>query len=399
MKVFRKILFWLHLIVGVSCAIVVVIMSATGVLLTYDLQMINWADTHALDGGPPAAGVERLGAGELMQRVENSGEGRPNAFKWAADPAAPVVATFGRGKTLYVNAYTGEVLGGESEAIRDFFHGVEDWHRWLAMGGEQRETGQALTGIANLGFLFIVLSGLYLWWPRNWRRKALRSVLWFKRGLSPKARNFNWHNVIGFWSFLPLVLIVGTAVVFSYPWANDLVFILSGETPPAGQGRGGRPPGGNSTGLAASSAFSLDESLYASFDHLIMPVEEHVPNWKSVTLTTPNNPEAPLQIRVDAGTGRQPQKQSQLVFDRKSSAIIELTGFDANSTGRQARTIIRFLHTGEVLGFWGQTLAGLISLGSLLLVWTGLSLSWRRFGSWRKSKYQAKRSLIVRVDN
>ncbi|MSR11799.1 MAG: PepSY domain-containing protein, partial [Gammaproteobacteria bacterium] len=48
------------------------------------------------------------------------------------------------------------------------------------------------------------------------------------------------------------------------------------------------------------------------------------------------------------------------------------------SAGRQARAWVRFLHTGEALGGIGQTLAGIASLAAVLMVWTGLALSWRR---------------------
>ncbi|MGI9206149.1 MAG: PepSY domain-containing protein, partial [Woeseiaceae bacterium] len=51
------------------------------------------------------------------------------------------------------------------------------------------------------------------------------------------------------------------------------------------------------------------------------------------------------------------------------------------SPGRQARSWIRFLHTGEALGFFGQTIAGLVSLTSLFMVWTGFALAWRRLVS------------------
>ena len=55
--------------------------------------------------------------------------------------------------------------------------------------------------------------------------------------------------------------------------------------------------------------------------------------------------------------------------------------FEALSTGRRVRSIARFLHTGEALGFAGQTIAGLVSLGGAFLVWTGLALAYRRFFS------------------
>jgi uncharacterized iron-regulated membrane protein len=40
---------------------------------------------------------------------------------------------------------------------------------------------------------------------------------------------------------------------------------------------------------------------------------------------------------------------------------------------------MRFLHTGEALGWPGQLLAGLFSLFSVVLVYTGFALAWRRF--------------------
>jgi uncharacterized iron-regulated membrane protein len=43
---------------------------------------------------------------------------------------------------------------------------------------------------------------------------------------------------------------------------------------------------------------------------------------------------------------------------------------------------MRFAHTGEVLGLPGQTVAGIVSAGGAVLVWTGLALAWRRCRSW-----------------
>jgi sulfite reductase alpha subunit-like flavoprotein len=42
-------------------------------------------------------------------------------------------------------------------------------------------------------------------------------------------------------------------------------------------------------------------------------------------------------------------------------------------------------HTGEAFGLFGQTIAGLGSLGGCFLVWTGWSMAWRRFRFWRRS--------------
>jgi hypothetical protein len=56
---------------------------------------------------------------------------------------------------------------------------------------------------------------------------------------------------------------------------------------------------------------------------------------------------------------------------------------------------MRFTHTGEVLGFWGQTLAGIVSLGASVLVVTGLLLSLRRLLAWRRRGARAEASAVV----
>ena len=41
---FRDLLYWPHLVCGVTAGILIFIMSVTGVLLTYERQMISWAE-------------------------------------------------------------------------------------------------------------------------------------------------------------------------------------------------------------------------------------------------------------------------------------------------------------------------------------------------------------------
>jgi uncharacterized iron-regulated membrane protein len=56
--------------------------------------------------------------------------------------------------------------------------------------------------------------------------------------------------------------------------------------------------------------------------------------------------------------------------------------FSEANLGRQLRTLARVLHTGEVGGVLGQLVAGLASTGAAFLVWTGVSLAWRRIRTW-----------------
>src|SRR5688572_10115606 len=249
----RKIIFWLHLSAGVFAGIVVLIMSITGVALTYQKQMTEWAD-RAYWPASSSAGGERLAVEDLLLKVrEAKPDANPSAIVFYSDPAAPAMVTIGTGRNVFVSRYTGEVGGEGSPAIRSFFRVMTTWHRYVGAGEESRAIGKAITGACNLAFLFIVVSGLYLWWPRKWTAQALSGVTWFKGGLTGKARDFNWHNVFGFWTALPLFLVVLSATVISYPWATSLVYRVTGTQPPA-------PAAAQPRNAAAPEDFTADLS-------------------------------------------------------------------------------------------------------------------------------------------
>ena len=56
----------------------------------------------------------------------------------------------------------------------------------------------------------------------------------------------------------------------------------------------------------------------------------------------------------------------------------EWAPFSSQTPGQRLRSWIRFLHTGEALGIVGQTIAAIVSATSVIMVWTGLALAWRR---------------------
>jgi uncharacterized iron-regulated membrane protein len=89
---------------------------------------------------------------------------------------------------------------------------------------------------------------------------------------------------------------------------------------------------------------------------------------------------------IDRGDGGQPHLRSTLTIDRNTAAVVRHETFSDLSLGRRIRNTMRFAHTGEVLGIPGQTVAGIVSAGGALLVWTGLALAWRRFRAWRSRR-------------
>jgi uncharacterized iron-regulated membrane protein len=374
MKKLRRIIFWCHLPVGVIAGVVILIMCVTGVLLSYEKQITSWADTRGYRSAPPTQETRHLPVETLITKARESRGATPTAVTMKSDPSAPAEFAFGRETTIFVNSYTGAVLGEGSQKTRNFFRVVTDWHRWLGAKGDNRNVARAITGASNLGFLFLVASGFYLWWPRSWNWKAVRSVMWFRRGLPSKARDFNWHNTIGFWSAVPLFIVVLSAVVISYTWAGNLVYRIVGETPPA--------PRANPASNANKENTPQTNNLNSAFAR----AEQQVGDWRSITMQLPTAASAPLTFNIDRGNGGQPQKRAQLVLDRATNNVVRWEPFSTYTRGRQLRSILRFAHTGEVLGVPGQTIAMLVSGGGAFLVITGLGLAIRRLLAWRAKR-------------
>lgn len=370
MQVFRKVLFWLHLTCGVAVGLVVFVMSATGVVLTYEKQMERWADGfHVSDD---CRGDARLGPEALIAATRASTGKVPTAMLVRSDPTQPVRISFGR-QSNEVHPCTGESMGAGATQVHGFFHQMIVWHRWLGQEGEGRSVGKAITGACNLAFLFIILSGAYLWWPKQWTWKQLRGIVLFRGGLKGKARDFNWHNVFGLWCAAPLFIVAGTAVFFSYSWGSDLLYAVTGEERSASGGRG---PRGNGQDRETPPDFTGLDALWRQAAAL-------EPNWKLITMRIPERPQAPASFMLDRGNGFRPDLRTTVVLDRRTSEVVRRVEYADNPKAANARSWIRWLHTGEAGGIVGQTLAGIVSLAACFLVYTGWMLSWRRFQAWR----------------
>jgi uncharacterized iron-regulated membrane protein/flavodoxin len=378
MKLLHKILFWSHLLAGVIAGTVIFIMSATGVILMYEHQLVEYAERDVREVTPPDGGAQRKRLDELVaQARKHNSDAQPTGVVLRKDLAASVAVGFGRNGVTYVNPYTGAVLGSGSK-LHDWFHEVIDWHRWLGMEGEGRATGRAITGACNLAFFWLAVTGVYLWWPRSWHCRGLKPSLLFNPRLRGKARDWNWHNVIGFWSSGVLVALTLTAVVMSYPWANDLLYTLTGDEPPRrGEGRAG--PATQGSAARSQRNETPAPTPMASFDVLLARAQEQVPGWVVIMIRFPPRGDGPVTASIQGPDAFHPFQRSQLTLNRANGNVVKWDLYANNSAGRKLRTWVRALHTGEAFGFAGQTVAGLASLGSCFLVWTGLAMAWRRF--------------------
>ncbi|MGH7385988.1 MAG: PepSY-associated TM helix domain-containing protein, partial [Candidatus Rokuibacteriota bacterium] len=358
------------LLAGVIAGAVILFMSVTGVLLAFEPQITEWFERdRRVVTPPPDARPLSLEAILATARDRRPGA-RPTAVTLRADPTASAVVSFGReGGALFVDQYRGVVVGGLSP-VHHALHEVVEWHRWLG----SREIGRPITGAANLGFLGLVVLGAYLWWPRRFTRETVKAATLFRPGLSGRARDFNWHNVIGIWCAPVLLILTLTGVIMSYQWATSLLYTLTGsEAPPPAAARDDQRPG------APASLFTP-----ASLDILWARAERQVTGWVAISARLPPRADGPVTFSIQEPAGWHPTPRSQLVLDPFTAAVVKWEPFAGQSLGRQLRAWVRPLHTGEAGRLGGQTVAFVASAGGAVLVWTGIALAWRRFRSWRR---------------
>lgn len=364
----RKLLFWLHLSIGLLAGLVIASMCVTGALIAFQHEIVEWAEHADRTVAVPEAGSPRLPLAELQKRFKAAlPKARLNSVHVSADPAKAVLFRYGSANaqptTAYANPYTGEInIKPRSLADRGM-RALVEWHRWLGLEGERRKVGKALTGTGTLLFICLLLSGLWLWWPRCWSWRRLRSTTL----PDPRARgrrfHFNWHHAIGLWTSVVLLIIALTGLPIAYKWATTLVYRAYGET---------EKPASSLPPFKGQAKVDLDKIVAASM--------AEVPDWKLIAINMPvgyngNRPNAGIRTDRDWPRG----SLTALTFDPVTGAVVQRAGFSYFTPGKRFWMWTRLLHTGEALGWIWQVIAGVAALGGLLLVYTGFALSMHRF--------------------
>ena len=413
---FRKTLFWIHLAAGVISGLSIGIMCFTGTMLAFEKELIAWAERDARRIELPAAGATRLPLDVLQQKLRDAHpDARPTAIVLQNDPNAAVAFTVSRTSGFYVNPYTGEVRQPKSSAMADFMQTMVVWHRYLGFQGDvSRPRGKLINGVCNLAFCALAVTGLYLWMPRSWAWRSVRPIVWFRQNSSAKARDFNWHNTIGFWTAPVLIVLTLTAVPISFRWGGTVIYALTGT--PAATVNSSR--GGQGGPASAAPAIELPTpppgSRPLSHDALFTAAQTRVPAWQTITLraaagtsggrggarpasasTSSSSPGGtPSGVAETSGASGAVQPVSFTIRERDTwprtatttltlnpynGDVLRRTGYADLNAALQVRAWTRFLHTGEAVGWLGQLVAGIACLGGVFLVYTGFALTWRRF--------------------
>jgi len=368
----RKIFFWFHLILGCCAALFIFLMSVTGVALTYERQMIQYAEradyvTQGIEQQP------QLSLEEIAKKVNGFKVKKAASIQLKNDEYAPIVVKEGRKTLAYLNPYTGESLNSPGEGTKLFFKKLRAFHRWLTLDGSYSDVGRWVNGIANVIFIVLVLSGIYLWLPKYFKRRSFKQKLTLTGNYpSKQARNYQWHNVFGIYVVPILFVIASTAIFFSFDWPGK---VLKENV---------------STKMVKLSTSNnnalVSEQPILSLDEQVAVIKKAYPSWQSMRLELIPTKTSQQIFHIDKGNGGEPQKRLSVLLNTANGQIEKTQTFDDMSTYRQVRSYIRFSHTGEAFGIIGQTLAGLASILACFLVYTGIMLSWVRWQNSRRQK-------------
>ena len=111
-----------------------------------------------------------------------------------------------------------------------FFRKVMQLHRRLlnppAKKGE-KSPGKIIVGISTVAFVFTLISGMFIWWPRNGKVLMNRLQVKFSKGW----RRFllDAHVSLGFWTFFLLLLMALTGLTWSFSSYREAFYTLLGS--------------------------------------------------------------------------------------------------------------------------------------------------------------------------
>lgn len=203
----RKILFQLHLWLGLVLSLYVVVIGLSGATLVFQdeirrttLPHQSYAPNHRASISTVLAQAKPLSANERLTYI---------AFPQRPSPWWVLYFTKDSGTTraVYADAVTGHPFANRG---RQFIDWVEDLHIYLLSG----RTGFQVNCAMGISLLLVTLSGIVLWWPG---KKISTRDLFLRWNHGWKRMNYDLHRVVGFWTLLIVVSWSLTAIYFLFP--------------------------------------------------------------------------------------------------------------------------------------------------------------------------------------
>ena len=380
----RRIVFWIHLGLGIATGLVGALMAGTAVVMAFADSYLDLRE-HSSRTVPAFNQEETLSLEALSAQVANAyPDSKITRIGFDRHPRHAYEFYLGKTDLLYVNPVTGNIIPSDIVPLRKTLHkGVEQWHRFFGLSGDAAKTGKKVTSWFNAALIPLLVSGFILWWPKALRWRSIQAGLQPFAKERPRGTERSWHTSLGFWALPFLLIMVMTGAMHSFEWVRETAVKIAGPgTPKQGAHDSLWAPG-----LPAQSI--PDDAHRLTLDELRDLADRELKEWTRLDIF----PASQANAQNKTGSARLLAKAPGwgpaffpivLQVHPYSGAILDSHSWDDLSRGTRLLAWNRWLHKGEAFGRIGQTIAGLACLVFLILIYTGWALALRRLWRYRR---------------
>lgn len=211
-----------HFYAGIYVIPFILMLSVTGLIMVLrdPIESFRYGDRLFVTPGDPSTLFSAEAQASIVQ------EAYPEAtFKKYIPATAPDRSTQisivppGSAKretlTVFVNPYTGQILGDLNPATT-WYSWANDVHGEFFIG----ETGDYLIEIASGLSIMLIITGVFLWWPRN--KQTFFSVLLPRLNAGRRIFWRDTHATIGFWTAPILLFFLISGLAWTSVWGKQL---------------------------------------------------------------------------------------------------------------------------------------------------------------------------------
>lgn len=295
-------------------------------------------------------------------------------------PATPAAGEVRQTYTAFVNPYTAQIL--DLYSYREtFFYTMFSLHRWLLGGSDS--IGKTITGISTFIFLFILITGIILWWPRN--KAILKQRLKIKTNASWKRVTHDLHLVLGFYSAIFLLIFAFTALAWSFKWFNNGIYkVTNSSMKPV------EPP--------RSTYHAGDQRI--TYDSAFVVIQRAATNVQYYTLRVPNDSTGIFSATV-LPKGVHESAADNYYIDQYSGQVIGALKFQEKNLGQRVRSTFKPVHIGSIFGLPSKIIAFLACIFGVTFPITG-TIMWLNRLKKKKTSQKAgsmRRPVLVEDDD
>jgi uncharacterized iron-regulated membrane protein len=375
MKVFFR---RIHLYLGLTAGIVISVTCFTGATLVFEkeLQSSIYPERYYVKKTGTQLPLDTL----VSNLRANVPDAKISSVKVYDDADRSVEITFSQEKAkrkdtaekkptpagnsnnvAFMNPYTGDVIALYSHRTT-FFYTMFSLHRWLLAG----DVGKLIVGISTSIFLFILITGFILWWPR--KMKKLKQRLKVKVAGGWKRLNHDLHISIGFYSAIFLFVFAFTGLAWSFEWFNNGIYKVTGS-----ENKRPEPP---------LSTFAHDAST-VKLNEIYRQIKVSAADGQYYSISLPKDSAAAYAVTV-LGTNPVHEKASdQYFFDQYSGRLLTTNLYADRNLGQRVRSTFYPVHVGSIAGLPGRIIALLACIAGFTFPVTGTILWLNRI---RKNK-------------